>query len=350
MKKNANKWLLLGASILLMTVIACSNSAGGGGDDNTEDPNTQTVTFKGIKVNFSNIPATAVVREVYVNGEKVSSDSNNSHVRDTEWGYPFVEAGKSYEVYAKFIDSNWATILTTDKVTIKAESGLGELGCTNKTYSIKENFLIFSSHPAVFYGSNKTALSSYTNLKANSKTRYIIEISSPVSGYQSWNWLGDGADFIYDNDFNFSEHLKSNFILSSELTFDMYCELEDATYGNYRYHIVEESNSNFSLKCYELSEIAGLYIDSSGATLEITDSDYNLTFGQPMIYSGYLWIAGTYIGFTNQTINTGTEIQYSATGNGLYFRDSGKEYILLRNITAEGSTNTYNLYFEKQDD
>lgn len=250
MKKTVNKWLLLFASIFLMTAVACSNSAGGGDGNNDapETPETPAETFKGIKIQIpaSSIPADAMVREVYVNDEKVSSDSNNSHVRDTEWGYPFVDAGKSYQVYAKYLNSSYETILTTEAVTIQAESGLGETKCQNKTCSVTNNTLQFANAPVVYYGD--TNIASYTNLKSDTEAEYIIEVFT-----DSWSWLynaclGRGANFSYTTGHNFAQYVPANFDPDAhQLRFEFYCKIEDKTYGNYRHYICKTSDRTVTL-------------------------------------------------------------------------------------------------------
>ena len=249
MKKTANKWLLLFASIFLMTAVACSNSAGGGdgNNDTPETPETPAETFKGIKIQIpaSSIPADAMVREVYVNDEKVSSDSNNSHVRDTEWGYPFVDAGKSYEVYAKYINSSWETVLTTETVTIQAESGLGETKCPNKACSVTNNTLQFANAPVVYFGN--TNIASYTNLKSGTEPEYIVEVFT-----DNWVWqynacLGRGANFSYTTGHNFAQQLPPDFDSNQPIIFELYCKIEDKTYGNYRQYICKTSDRTVTL-------------------------------------------------------------------------------------------------------
>lgn len=250
MKKTANKWLLLFASIFLMTAVACSNSAGDGDGNNDapETPETPAETFKGIKIQIpaSSIPADAMVREVYVNDEKVSSDTNNSHVRDTEWGYPFVDAGKSYQVYAKYLNSSYETILTTEAVTIQAENGLGETKCPNKTCSVTNNTLQFAHAPVVYYGD--TNIASYTNLKSDTEAEYIIEVFT-----DSWSWLynaclGRGANFSYTTGHNFAQHVPANFDPDAhQLRFEFYCKIEDKTYGSYRHYICKTTDRTVTL-------------------------------------------------------------------------------------------------------
>lgn len=249
MKKNVNKWLLLFASIFLMTAVACSNSAGGGDGNNDapETPETPAETFKGIKIQIpaSSIPADAMVREVYVNDEKVSSDTNNSHVRDTEWGYPFVDAGKSYQVYAKYLNSRYETILTTEAVTIQAESGLGETKCPNKACSVTNNTLQFAHAPVVYYGD--TNIASYTNLKSGTEPEYILEVFADNWAWQYNACLGRGTNFSYTTGHNFAQQLPPDFDSNQPIIFELYCKIEDKTYGNYRQYICKTSDRTVTL-------------------------------------------------------------------------------------------------------
>ena len=144
MKKPVNKWLLLFASIFLMMAVACSNSTGGGdnkdkGGDTGDTPETPQIpiadpptvinddTYNGIKIQLekSDIPAGTYVREIYVNGKQAGSNGFSTkddgsievskYVTATEWGYPFVTAGKKYEVFVKYLDKDYHGLKQTEK-------------------------------------------------------------------------------------------------------------------------------------------------------------------------------------------------------------------------------------------
>lgn len=141
--------------------------------------------------------------------------------------------------------------MTTDKVTIKAESGLGELTCNNVTQSVSNNKLILSSTPIVSYGN--TNFCNYPNQKANTKPNFILDlIKNNPYDYISWNCLYSGRNFSYNNDFNFAQHIKENVTSESDLSFELYCSIEDKDYGSYRYTIFKNADTHFSLTPVQL--------------------------------------------------------------------------------------------------
>ena len=275
MKKTVNKWLLLFASIFLMTAVACSNSAGGGdgndnGGDSGETPVTKPLptsdaptvinddTYIGIKIQVksSDIPAGAYVREIYVNGKQVGGNAFDTHddgsitiskfVTATEWGYPFVKAGKTYNVYIKYLDKSYNGIQQTKPVTITATKGLGELYCPNAAHRIEKNILKFTKGtPHVLYGDG-TNIGEYPNRVTNSKPSYVLNIYKADDwSYQTWNWLGEGKDFEYNQNFNFAKHLKPGADLTKQYMFNVVCTINDKDYGDYNYFIADTLENKF---------------------------------------------------------------------------------------------------------
>lgn len=280
MKKTVNKWLLLFASIFLMMTVACSNAAGGGsgsGDEKDKGKDTEQGTddepeiqsgeapeiiedddYVGIKIKITaEIPKDAAVREIYVNGKQAGGNgfdtkddgsiSISKYVTATEWGYPFVTAGKKYEVFVKYLDKDYHGLKQTEKITITAKKGLGELKCPNAENKIEKNVLKFpKGSPRVYYGDN-ISVADYPNLADNSKPGYVLNIYGADWSYQTWNWLGEGKDFEYNQNFNFAKHLKEDADLTKEYMFNVVCSFTDKNYGDYTYFIAETTENKFNI-------------------------------------------------------------------------------------------------------
>lgn len=284
MKKTVNKWLLLFASIFLMMTVACSNAAGGGSgsgdekdkgkdteqgieDDGKDDDKPAVESgeapeiiedddYVGIKIKITTeIPKDTAVREIYVNGKQAGGNgfdtkddgsiSISKYVTATEWGYPFVTAGKKYEVFVKYLDKDYHGLKQTEKITITAKKGLGELKCPNAENKIEKNVLKFpKGSPRVYYGDN-ISVADYPNLADNSKPGYVLNIYGADWSYQTWNWLGEGKDFEYDQNFNFAKHLKEDADLSKEYMFNVVCSFTDKDYGDYTYFIADTLENKF---------------------------------------------------------------------------------------------------------
>lgn len=280
MKKTVNKWLLLFASIFLMMTVACSNAAGGGSDSKDDkdkgngteqgtddEPEIQSGEapeiiedddYVGIKIKITaEIPKDAAVREIYVNGKQAGGNgfdtkddgsiSISKYVTATEWGYPFVTAGKKYEVFVKYLDKDYHGLKQTEKITITAKKGLGELKCPNAENKIEKNVLKFpKGSPRVYYGDN-ISVADYPNLADNSKPGYVLNIYGADWSYQTWNWLGEGKDFEYNQNFNFAKHLKEDADLTKEYMFNVVCSFTDKNYGDYTYFIAETTENKFNI-------------------------------------------------------------------------------------------------------
>ena len=105
---------------------------------------------KGIKLRISNIPENAEIRMIYINNECVSvmdrvwSGELNKHVTsenifDTDWQYPYVEAGKKYEIFVSYLDGDWRTIENSERIEVTPQGGLGELSVNNFDYGIENS-------------------------------------------------------------------------------------------------------------------------------------------------------------------------------------------------------------------
>lgn len=315
MKKTVNKWLLLFASIFLMMTVACSNSAGGGdgndnGGDSGETPVTKPLptsdaptvinddTYIGIKIQVksSDIPAGAYVREIYVNDKQVGGNAFDTHddgsitiskfVTATEWGYPFVKAGKTYNVYIKYLDKSYNGIQQTKPVTITATKGLGELYCPNAAHRIEKNILKFTKGtPHVLYGDG-TNIGEYPNRVTNSKPSYVLNIYKADDwSYQTWNWLGEGKDFEYNQNFNFAKHLKPGADLTKQYMFNVVCTINDKDYGDYNYFIADTIENKFYIDqnnlpgdSIDITQFIPASADLRGKVLTDTDRSQYITF------------------------------------------------------------------------
>ncbi len=276
MKKTVNKWLLLFASIFLMTAVACSSPAGGGDNKDKDKGSGQGIedtteieageapealeddNYVGIKIKITTeIPKDTAVREIYVNDIQVGSSgfttnkdgsiSVPEYVTDKEWGYPFVEPGKTYEIYVKYLNKDYQGLKKTEKIKVTAKKGLGELYCPNAEHKIEKNILKFpKGSPLVYYGNN-TSVADYQNLTTNSKPGYVLNIYGADWSYQTWNWLGEGKDFEYNQNFNFAKHLKEGADLTKEYMFNVICSFTDKTYGDYIYFIANTTDNKFHL-------------------------------------------------------------------------------------------------------
>ena len=251
MKKTKNKLLLIFTSLFVLITAACSHNL-------TSPTETDDDTYAGIKIKISDIPANAAVRNILINDKQVASngfttdaDGNvivSKYVKMTEWGYPFVDAGKTYKVVVSFQDKDYKTIQTSEPVTITAKKGLGELYCPNQEYNIENNILKFpKGSPLVYYGNSKN-IGEYPDRVTDEQPSYTLYIYREDWRFQSWNQLGQGINFEYKNNFNFADHLEDKADLTKQYMFNFICSINDKTYGGYDYFIASTSDGKFKLE------------------------------------------------------------------------------------------------------
>ena len=329
MKKTVNKWLLLFASIFLMMTVACSNAAGGGSDskdDKDKGKGTEQGTddepeiqsgeapeiiedndYVGIKIKITaEIPKDAAVREIYVNGKQAGSNGFSTkddgsievskYVTAKEWGYPFVKAGETYKVHIKYLNKNYQGLMETEPVSVKAKKGLGELKCPNAEHKIEKNILKFTKgSPIVVYGDSNTNIADYPNIVANTTASYILNIYGADWSYQTWNWLGEGADFEYGQDFNFAKHLKADADLTKEYMFNVVCNISDKTYGDYTYFIADTTENKFYINqdylpkdSLDITQYIPSNDDLKGKVLQDVSKSQYIEFASAEDSKGYL--------------------------------------------------------------
>ena len=262
MKKTVNKWLLLFASIFLMMAVACSNSTGGGdnkdkGSDTGDTPESQPLqpvptvpapypiqddNYIGIKIRIADIPTETYARRIYVNdrvaGEDFSYGNNgalipNQYAKKSEWGYPFVQADKSYKIVVEFIGSDYKTIKRTAPLKITAKKGLGDLVCPNAEYVIEDNILKFKKGAPVIYYGNNTNIKEYSNKKSGPS--YAIQVFS--DGWADNQYFFFGGEDLSQNTFDFAKNLKKELVTDNKLLLRVWAGIEDKDYGGYVYQI-----------------------------------------------------------------------------------------------------------------
>ena len=270
MKKNVNKLLLLFASLFIMTAVACSSPSGGDSSNDgsgtptgsdapdtppstippeTPEPTATTAPqqiedndYIGIKIKIKDIPTGTYARRIYVNdrvaGEDFSYGDNgalitNQYAKKSEWGYPFVQADKSYKIVVEFIGADYQTIKKTEPLNITAKKGLGDLKCPNAEYVVEDNILKFKKGAPVIYYGNNTNIKEYSNKKSGPS--YAIQVFS--DGWADNQYFFFGGEDLSQNTFDFAKNLKKELVTDNKLLLRVWAGLEDKDYGGYVYQI-----------------------------------------------------------------------------------------------------------------
>ena len=315
MKKTVNKWLLLFASIFLMTAVACSNSTGGGdnkdkGSDTGDTPETPQIpiadpptvinddTYNGIKIRIADIPTETYARRIYVNdrvaGEDFSYGDNgalitNQYAKKSEWGYPFVQADKSYKIVVEFIGADYQTIKKTEPLNITAKKGLGELKCPNAEYVVEDNILKFKKGAPVIYYGNNTNIKEYSNKKSGPS--YAIQVFSDGWADNQYFWFG-GED-LSQNTFDFARNLKKELVTDNKLLLRVWAGIEDKDYGGYVYQIAYDKHfyldlDKFPKDFFDITQYIPSNDDLKGKVLQEVSKSQYIEFASAEDSKGYL--------------------------------------------------------------
>ncbi len=244
---------------------------------------------QGIKIKIENIPPEAASREIYIDGKHVSSIERDwssarnaynhisEYIFDDEWQYPYTQDGKKYDVYVKYIDDNYQTLVTSNKLTVTAHGGQGELSANKDTikFSIKANTLIFNPAPVMKLGNNYLPVGTgYYKLESDTL---------------DWNYLenknvGNSLTQVDLNDyFPHNKGITKDTIFQ----FKLYYEIPNGRGDKYRYVILDFDDT----KIYELhltsDFTSDLTVDTSAtknglnlkiAAAKIPSNAYNRSF------------------------------------------------------------------------
>ncbi len=202
---------------------------------------------QGIKVSITNIPDGAAIRKVYVDGKLVSDlgliyedsgTSIDSRINRTDFLYPYVQVDKEYNIKIEYLNSSWSSIETSNEITIKAQSGLGELKTSpeNISYTITNGVLDFNEEVKMKAGNTILAT------EGEWDKYFVIEVQAAPNIYQSWNKLSDS---ITGFDFNAANVVKDSY-KDKDLSFILYYIISNDKYSNYKY-IVYNYGATFNL-------------------------------------------------------------------------------------------------------
>ena len=219
--------------------------------------------YEGIQIRILNPPslyseennkAGARVRQIYVNGVKVTDVSNSDEVEATTWGFPYTEAGKDYTVYVKYLKEDyWNQHSITNKISIKAKSGKGKFTLETDTvsFNVSDNVISFSPNDPEIYVAGERISS------ANNPGYYQITFHDP-------NWSFDIYPSIEDyrvEDFNVLELIKQKYpweldkAFANDIQTQMrYIVQNNDGFGDYRLEI-NISGRDFNLTLPEIPEI-----------------------------------------------------------------------------------------------
>lgn len=210
-------------------------------------------SYKGIKIGIANLPDNHYRRTFKINGKEVGSDSADGSKYNKYlklWAYPFTEPGKTYEVEVSYANEGYGHLKTSNKLTIKAESGLGEFKVINNPeYYIKDNLLKWKTEPVIQVGNGVS-----TREDNNWNEYYLLELESKRTtipgkewswNYISWNYLGASANI----NFNFKDHINQQVVDGTyyDLCFKLRYNYNNSPYGDlfmilYDYNDVESFN------------------------------------------------------------------------------------------------------------
>lgn len=231
------KKLFIVTTLLLTLVVAgCKSTAAPEVSIKEIDDND----YKGIKIGISNIPEDAAVRSVYINGELsayLGLDNGldiSTKISNTEFGYPYTTSGKDYKIYVEYQNKNYQKIATSNVITIRATSGLGEFELINEPkYTIKNNILTFNPEPKIKIGSY-----SIKNVD-NWDEYYVLEVMTTEEVYQKWNYLGASC-----NNFDLSKAVNDD-SKNSDLMFMLYYMITSSEFGgDYRLVLYNYEDTN----------------------------------------------------------------------------------------------------------
>lgn len=287
-----------------MMTVACSNAAGGGSDSKDDkdkgngteqgtddEPEIQSGeapeiieddNYVGIKIKITDIPTETYARRIYVNdrvaGEDFSYGDNgalitNQYAKKSEWGYPFVQADKSYKIVVEFIGADYQTIKRTAPLKITAKKGLGDLVCPNAEYVVEDNILKFKKGAPVIYYGNNTNIKEYSNKKSGPS--YAIQVFS--DGWADNQYFFFGGEDLSQNTFDFAKNLKKELVTDNKLLLRVWAGLEDKDYGGYVYQIAYDKPfylelDKFPKDIFDITQYFPSIDDLKGKVLQETPS------------------------------------------------------------------------------
>lgn len=240
-------------------------------------------------VETDDIPKAAAYRSVYLNGFEYSSSSvDNSHSKDNEWAYPYVEPGKTYEVEYVYYDSSWEKLETLyGKVT--ATYGLGEIEIvTEPKFHVNEmGERIFDVLPVIKIGNEIID----GNKPATKTRRFISVIHSDDSYYITDASWGDDSLWNYKGKYISDPWNVANelYIRDMRMKEKLYVDLQIAfrtedyeKYGEYVFHIVDFHIGSFQIDWldWESQENFRLYDLNSG--IDVTYTSTGTIIGTPV--------------------------------------------------------------------
>lgn len=354
MKKTVNKWLLLFASIFLMMTVACSNAAGGGSDskdDKDKGKGTEQGTddepeiqsgeapeiiedddYVGIKIKIKDIPTGTYARRIYVNdrvaGEDFSYGDNgalitNQYAKKSEWGYPFVQADKSYKIVVEFIGADYQTIKKTEPLNITAKKGLGDLVCPNAEYVVEDNILKFKKGAPVIYYGNNTNIKEYSNKKSGPS--YAIQVFS--DGWADNQYFFFGGEDLSQNTFDFAKNLKKELVTDNKLLLRVWAGLEDKDYGGYVYQIAYDKPfyldlDKFPKDIFDITQYIPSNDDLKGKVLQEANKTQYIEFASAEDSKGYLPATMYACSFKTETSTSGgTTNSYEWDEINFFYKD-----------------------------
>lgn len=219
--------------------------------------------YEGIQIRVLNPPSIydektnrsgARVRQIYVNGVKVTDVSNSSEVVATTWGFPYTEAGKKYTVQIKYLKEDyWNVHSMTNEVSIEAKSGLGKFSLETNTvhFNVADNVISFSPNDPEIYVAGKRISTT------DNPGYYQITFHDSEWSYSIYPGIGNYSV----EPFNVLEEFSKNYswaldkALASPIQTEMrYIVHNDDGFGDYRLEI-NVSGSNFNLVLNELPEV-----------------------------------------------------------------------------------------------
>ena len=186
--------------------------------------------YEGIKVVASYVPEGVAIRKVFINGKQIAETASlygasDVAVKNPEFFYPYVSAGKSYAIYFEYFDDKWTPLKKSSEVTITAKGGKGDLIIKNGpiNYTFKDNVLEIFPEPE-FYVDSEALLPDQTYIELNT-----IE----------WNYITTLFDCL-TVDFNDTSILPED-RKNDDITFSYVAKfnMEDETNGSYRYIVLD---------------------------------------------------------------------------------------------------------------
>ena len=243
----------------------------------------------GFKIKIKNIPLEAAAREIFIDGKHVSSIERDwssernaynhisKYIFDEEWQYPYTQDGKKYEVYVKYIDENYQTLVTSNKLTVTAHGGKGDLSANKDSikYSIKSNKLVFDPAPIMKLGNNYLPVGTgYYKLETDTL---------------DWNFLENKNLGQTVSQVDLNEYFPHNKGITKDTLFQfrLYYEIPNGRGDNYRYVILDFDDTKYSELHLTSDFTSDLTVDTSAtkkglnlkiAAAKIPSNAYNLSF------------------------------------------------------------------------